>query len=114
MTNNKTFLDFDLSTPTIRALKDMRYTQPTAVQQESIPLAMSGRDLVVQARTGTGKTAAFGIPLVEKVDANTANIQAMVLTPTRELTAQVCDELGRIGSGHELRVQAVYGGNSIQ
>ena len=114
MTNKNTFLDFDLSTPTISALKDMRYTQPTAVQQESIPLAMSGRDLVVQARTGTGKTAAFGIPLVEKVDANTANIQAMVLTPTRELTAQVCDELGRIGSGHQLRVQAVYGGNSIQ
>ena len=113
VTSGKTFNEFDLSEATLHALDEMGYEQPTAVQQEAIPLAMSGKDLVVQSRTGTGKTAAFGIPIVEKIDADEPVVQAIVLAPTRELTAQVCEELGRIGSGRGLRAQAIYGGESI-
>jgi len=91
----------------------MGYEQPTPVQQEAIPLALAGKDLVVQSRTGTGKTAAFGIPMVEQIDAEKPVVQAMALAPTRELTAQVCEELARIGSGRGLRAQAIYGGESI-
>ncbi len=113
VTSGKTFNEFDLSEATLHALDKMGYEQPTAVQQEAIPLAMSGKDLVVQSRTGTGKTAAFGIPIVEKIDADEPVVQAIVLAPTRELTAQVCEELSRIGSGRGLRAQAIYGGESI-
>jgi ATP-dependent RNA helicase DeaD len=115
VTASKAFSDseFGLSEPTLKSLQDMGYEQPTNVQQEAIPLARSGKDLVVQSRTGTGKTAAFGIPVVEKVDDSEAVVQAMVLTPTRELAVQVCEELAKIGAGRGLRVQAIYGGDSI-
>ena len=110
VTSSNTFREFNLSEATLHALDEMGYEQPTAVQQETIPAGLSGKDLVVQSRTGTGKTAAFGIPIVEKIDADEPVVQAMVLAPTRELTAQVCEELGRIGSGRGLRAQAIYGG----
>ena len=113
VTSSKTFRAFGLSEATLHALDEMGYEQPTDVQQKAIPPAISGKDLVVQSRTGTGKTAAFGIPIVEKIDADEPVVQAMVLAPTRELTAQVCEELGRIGSGRGLHAQAIYGGESI-
>jgi len=113
VTASKTFRDFDLSEATLHALDEMGYEQPTPVQQEAIPLALARKDLVVQSRTGTGKTAAFGIPIVEKIDADEPVVQAIALAPTRELTAQVCEELSRIGSGRGLRAQAIYGGESI-
>jgi ATP-dependent RNA helicase DeaD len=113
VTVSKTFADFGLSEKTLHSLEEMGYAHPTSVQQEAIPLATSGKDLVVQSRTGTGKTAAFGIPVVERIDPNEAVVQAMVLAPTRELAVQVCEELAKIGSGRGLRVQAIYGGDSI-
>ena len=113
VTSSKTFRDFDLTEATLHALDEMGYEQPTPVQQEAIPLALAGKDLVVQSRTGTGKTAAFGVPMVEKVDAEKPVVQAIALAPTRELTAQVCEELSRIGSGRGLRAQSIYGGESI-
>ena len=113
VTSSNTFREFNLSEATLHALDEMGYEQPTAVQQETIPAGLSGKDLVVQSRTGTGKTAAFGIPIVEKIDSDEPVVQAIVLAPTRELTAQVCEELGRIGSGRGLRTQAIYGGESI-
>lgn len=113
VTSVKTFREFDLSEATLHSLDEMGYEHPTPVQQQAIPLALSGKDLVVQSRTGTGKTAAFGVPIVEKADADEAAVQAMVLTPTRELTAQVCEELSRIGSGRGLKAVAIYGGDSI-
>lgn len=110
----KTFQAFGLDETTLRSIEAMGYEHPTDVQQEAIPLALAGKDLVVQSRTGTGKTAAFGIPIVEKVDADGAFVQAMVLTPTRELTAQVCEELGRIGRVKGVKAEAIYGGESIE
>ena len=114
VTPSKTFREFDLSELTLDSLDSMHYDHPTPVQQQTIPLAMSGKDLVVQSRTGTGKTAAFGIPIAEVIDTGKAGVQAMVLTPTRELTVQVSEELARIGAGRGLRTQAIYGGDPIE
>ena len=108
--------DFDslsISGPTLNALAEMGYVSPTDVQRETIPGALAGHDLVVMSRTGTGKTAAFGISITEKVDSELTRAQALVLTPTRELAVQVTLELEKIGKGRELRLQAVYGGESI-
>jgi ATP-dependent RNA helicase DeaD len=91
----------------------MGYESPTDVQQEAIPKTLDDHDLVVMSRTGTGKTAAFGVPIVEKVDPQRGEVQAVVLTPTRELTLQVSTELEKIAKGREIRVEAVYGGESI-
>ena len=96
-----------------RALEDMGYTGPTAVQEEVIPLVRAGRDVVGQAQTGTGKTAAFGIPLVETIDRSTPELQALVLVPTRELAVQVTREISRLGQFCGIRVVAIYGGQAI-
>jgi len=108
--------DFDslgISGPTLNALAEMGYVSPTDVQRETIPGALAGHDLVVMSRTGTGKTAVFGISITDKVDSELTRAQALVLTPTRELAIQVTRELEKIGKGRELRLQAVYGGESI-
>jgi ATP-dependent RNA helicase DeaD len=91
----------------------MGYEKPTPVQLETIPAVLEGSDLVVQSRTGTGKTAAFGIPIVDRIDVGKGEIQALVLTPTRELTLQVREEIAQIGAAKGMRVQAIYGGESI-
>ena len=91
----------------------MGYEAPTDVQREAIPKTLDDHDLVVMSRTGTGKTAAFGVPIVEKVDPQRGEVQAVVLTPTRELTLQVSTELEKIAKGREIHVAAVYGGESI-
>ncbi|NLE57662.1 MAG: DEAD/DEAH box helicase [Planctomycetes bacterium] len=91
----------------------MGFTQPTEIQQRLIPLAMSGRDLLGQARTGTGKTAAFGLPLMQMAKV-TEGLQGLVLVPTRELAVQVGAELQRLADTSELRVVPVYGGQRIR
>jgi ATP-dependent RNA helicase DeaD len=91
----------------------MGYESPTEVQGEAIPKTLAGHDLVVMSRTGTGKTAAFGVPIIEKVDPDRSEVQAVVLTPTRELTVQVSGELEKIAKGREIQVEAIYGGESI-
>ena len=96
-----------------RALEDMGYIEPTAVQDEVIPLVRAGRDVVGQAQTGTGKTAAFGIPLVETIDRSAREPQTLVLVPTRELAVQVRGELSRLGQFCGVRVVALYGGQSM-
>ena len=95
------------------ALKDMGYSEPTAIQEEVIPLVGEGRDVVGQAQTGTGKTAAFGIPLVEAIDRSAREPQALVLVPTRELAVQVRGELSRLGQFCGVRVVAIYGGQAM-
>jgi ATP-dependent RNA helicase DeaD len=107
------FQGFGLSSTTLEGLKNMGYDKPTPVQRDTIPGVLEGEDLVVQSRTGTGKTAAFGIPIVERVDVGRGEIQALVLTPTRELTMQVREEIARIGASKGVRVQSIYGGDSI-
>ena len=97
----------------LQALEQMGYTQATDVQAQAIPKAREGRDLLVQSRTGTGKTAAFGIPIVERTDAGRGVVQALVLCPTRELCLQVTGEIGRLGSASGVTALAIYGGDSM-
>ena len=96
-----------------RALESMGFVTPTEVQARSIPPLREGRDLIGQAQTGTGKTAAFGIPIVEKIEPASAHVQALVLTPTRELCVQVTEEIARIGQYRGIRTVAIYGGSSM-
>ncbi|MCI0656389.1 MAG: DEAD/DEAH box helicase [Acidobacteria bacterium] len=107
------FRAFALRPEILSALETIGYTEPTQVQLQAIPLAMAGKDLIVQSRTGTGKTAAFGIRIAEAVDRESHAVQALVLTPARELTLQVTAEVSRIGAGRGLRCVAVYGGRPI-
>jgi ATP-dependent RNA helicase DeaD len=109
-----TFASLALSPETLASLDAKGYTSPTPVQQEAIPLALAGKDLVVQSRTGTGKTAAFAVPLVEKIDASRPLVQAVALAPTRELAIQVAQETAEIGRGRGVRVETVYGGDSME
>ena len=94
-------------------LDRMGYSEPTPVQSRVVPLAMQGLDVVGQAQTGTGKTAAFGIPIVELIDGESTQIQALVLTPTRELAMQVSDEVSSLGQFQGVRCLTVYGGQSM-
>ena len=91
----------------------MGFVTPTEVQARGIPPLRRGEDLIGQAQTGTGKTAAFGIPIVEKIDPASAHVQALILTPTRELCVQVTEEITRIGQFRNVRTVAIYGGSSM-
>src|SRR5438128_2026902 len=91
------FADLPLSEPTKRALRGMAITVPTPIQAAAIPPLLAGRDVVGQARTGSGKTLAYGVPLIERIDPTSNALQALVLVPTRELCAQVCDVLVELG-----------------
>ncbi len=111
---DRTFAALDLSAQTLASLDAMGYKVPTDVQLETIPRALGGKDLVVQSRTGTGKTAAFGIPIVERVDPGRDAVQAVVLAPTRELALQVARELAEIGRSKGVKIESVYGGDSME
>ena len=107
--------DFPISEETLRAITDMGYEKPTPIQELTISPMLEGKDLIGQAQTGTGKTAAFGIPLVEKIDASDKNVQAIILSPTRELAVQTAGEIQKLGKYRPgLRVLAVYGGQPIE
>ena len=112
-TTTRSFGDLSLTAETLASLDGMGYQAPTEVQSETVPRALAGKDLVVQSRTGTGKTAAFGIPLVEKVDPAVEQVQAVALTPTRELALQVAREISEIGRGRGVKVETIYGGDSM-
>jgi ATP-dependent RNA helicase DeaD len=111
---SRSFASLNLTAETLASLDAKGYRQPTDVQAETIPRAQAGKDLVVQSRTGTGKTAAFGIPIVEKVDPQTDIVQAVALTPTRELAMQVAQELDELGRGRGVRVVCIYGGDPME
>ncbi len=91
----------------------MGYAEPTPIQEKVVPLVRNGRDLIGQAQTGTGKTAAFGIPLVEKLDPSLRLPQALVLTPTRELAKQVHGEIARLGKYRNIHPVTIYGGQAM-
>jgi ATP-dependent RNA helicase DeaD len=97
-----------------RALEAAGYTEPTPVQAGMIPVALQGRDVMAQARTGTGKTAAFLIPILELLEGHHAHPQAIALVPTRELAVQVRDEAEKLAKGRHTRIVAVYGGKPIR
>lgn len=112
--SNITFEELGLSSATLKALNEMGFTQPSPIQAQAIPHLLLGKDVIGQAQTGTGKTAAFGIPLAEGIDASNKAIQALVLCPTRELAVQVNNELKKLLQFHtKLNTLAVYGGESI-
>jgi ATP-dependent RNA helicase DeaD len=106
------FEDFRLSRETIKSISEIGFEEPTPIQVSAIPLILGGRDIVGQAQTGTGKTAAFGIPIVEKCQKGRKPF-AIVLEPTRELAVQVSQEIYKIGKYQKIKVLPVYGGASI-
>lgn len=108
-----TFLELELSSPVNKAIDKMGFEETTPIQAKTIPMAMEGKDLIGQAQTGTGKTAAFGIPVIENVDPKLGHIQALIVTPTRELAMQVAEELNTIGQFKRVTALPVYGGQDI-
>src|ERR671922_1216343 len=109
-----TFAELGLSALTLEALAHLGYERPTPIQEQAIPPLLEGRDVVGQAQTGTGKTAAFGLPMVEYADPHDPDVQALVLTPTRELCIQVTQALRAYGERHGVEVVAVFGGAPIR
>jgi len=110
----KSFIDLGVSAPVARALANRGAAAPFAVQTETVPAALAGRDVLVRSRTGSGKTLAFAIPIVERLDAKSPRPCALILAPTRELVSQVAGELRDIATPRNLRVAVVYGGTSIR
>lgn len=108
------FSDLNLSPAILKAVNRLGFEEATPIQARTIPLSMEGKDLIGQAQTGTGKTAAFGIPLIEKIDPHDATVQGIIIAPTRELAIQVSEELYKIAMDKRVRVLAVYGGSDIQ
>ncbi|AOM83122.1 DEAD/DEAH box helicase [Salisediminibacterium beveridgei] len=106
------FEEFNISKNVLRAIKEMGFEAPSPIQEKVIPTLLEGKDLVGQAQTGTGKTAAFGIPILEKLT-RTKNVQAIILTPTRELAIQVAGELQKLSRFQKVQTLPVYGGQSI-
>nr|MDQ3093241.1 DEAD/DEAH box helicase [Actinomycetota bacterium] len=111
MTN---FSDLRLSESSLQALTDVGYDKPSPIQEQAIPPMLDGLDVIGQAQTGSGKTAAFGLPIVEYVDPSVPEVQALVLTPTRELCIQVTQALRTYGSRKGIDVVAVFGGAPIR
>ncbi|MFP7176536.1 DEAD/DEAH box helicase [Priestia filamentosa] len=109
----KKFSDFHLSKDIEKAIHNLGFEEATPIQAEAIPIAMTGKDLIGQAQTGTGKTTAFGIPLIERVELGEKTIQGIVLAPTRELAIQVAEELNRIGQVKGVQTLPIYGGQDI-
>ncbi|HWJ77412.1 MAG TPA: DEAD/DEAH box helicase [Niallia sp.] len=107
--NQTSFEDYQLSAEIKRALTVLKYETPTEVQKQVIPLALNNQDLVVKSQTGSGKTASFGIPICEMVKWEEKNPQALILTPTRELAAQVREDITNIGRFKRIKAMAVYG-----
>src|SRR4051794_17968547 len=110
----KTFADLGLAEDILEALKDVGYESPSPIQEQAIPVLLEGRDVIGQAQTGTGKTAAFGLPMLQYVDPTEAEVQGLVLTPTRELCIQVTQALRAYGAGRGIDVVAVFGGAPIR
>ena len=108
------FKEWNLGPLLLKGLEEIGYSEPTKVQNAVYPIAEGGKDLMVQSHTGSGKTAAFGIPIINKIDVKKLEPQALILAPTRELALQVSRELSRIGEFHDASIIPIYGGAPIQ
>lgn len=114
MEQELTFSDLGISSEILKAVEDMGYTQPSTIQSQSIPLLLAGRDVIGQAQTGTGKTASFGIPIIDQVDPSVNKPQALILCPTRELAVQVEGEIVKLSKYKRgISSTCIYGGESI-
>ena len=108
------FEELELSPAILRAVEEMGFEQMSPIQAKAIPVIMEGKDIIGQAQTGTGKTAAFGIPLLQKINPKERHLQAVVLCPTRELAIQVAEEIRKLGTFmHGIKILPVYGGQEI-
>ncbi|MGE2732384.1 DEAD/DEAH box helicase [Mycolicibacterium vaccae] len=107
-----TFADLQIHPAVLQAVNDVGYESPSPIQAETIPAILAGSDVVGLAQTGTGKTAAFAIPILSKIDTESRNTQALVLAPTRELALQVAEAFGRYGAKLRVNVLPIYGGSS--
>lgn len=108
------FTELNLSDAILAAIEKAGFETPSPIQEQTIPLALEGKDVIGQAQTGTGKTAAFGLPTLNKIDVENPSIQALVIAPTRELAVQSQEELFRFGREKGVKVRSVYGGSSIE
>ncbi|WP_093624971.1 DEAD/DEAH box helicase [Limosilactobacillus gorillae] len=108
------FSELGLSNKLLKAIKRSGYEEATPIQAETIPMVLEGQDVIGQAQTGTGKTAAFGLPIIEHVDIDNPAIQALIISPTRELAIQTEEELFRLGKEKRVKIQVVYGGADIR
>jgi ATP-dependent RNA helicase DeaD len=108
------FNELGLSDALLKAVERSGYEEATPIQAETIPMVLKGQDVIGQAQTGTGKTAAFALPILEKIDKDNPNIQALVISPTRELAIQTQEQIYRLGKDEHAKVQVVYGGADIR
>ena len=107
------FTELGLAPELLKSVERLGFEEATPIQSQTIPLALEGKDVIGQAQTGTGKTAAFGLPMLQKIDVNNRNVQGLVIAPTRELAIQTQEELFRLSRDKKIRVQVVYGGADI-
>ena len=112
--NVNCFEDLNLSQDVLKGISDMGWKVPSPIQAHSMGFLLDGRDVVGQAQTGTGKTAAFGIPMIENVNPGFKAVQGLILVPTRELAVQIAEHLGQLAKYRGVKVLAVYGGDSMQ
>ena len=111
----KLFTDLGLSPGVLKAIDQLGLEQASPIQAEAIPLLMTGRDVVGQSQTGSGKTAAFGIPAIERLDLSVRAVQVLILCPTRELAVQVSEELHKLAAfSRGVRPLPIFGGQSYE
>lgn len=108
------FNELGLSSEMLSAIEKHGYVEATPIQEKTIPLSLQRKDVIGQAQTGTGKTAAFGLPILENIDLNNDKIQALIVSPTRELAIQTQSELTKLGVDKGVQVEVVYGGSDIR
>jgi ATP-dependent RNA helicase DeaD len=108
------FSELSLRPSSLQAITSMGFTQPTEIQEKAIPVLLeSDIDFIGQAQTGTGKTAAFVLPLLEKIDRTNRNVQALIIAPTRELANQIVEEIHKLSQFEKVATVCVYGGASV-
>ncbi len=110
----KTFLQIGINTKLQEILKKNKITSPTPIQVKAIPQLLEGKDMIAQAQTGTGKTFAFMLPIMEKIDVSKPNVQALIITPTRELAIQITTEAKKLVSANGAKILAAYGGQDVE
>ncbi len=108
------FEDLGLSKAMLKSIADVGYEEPTPIQLRTIPVLLAGHDAIAQAQTGSGKTAAFGLPIIDSIDARQRNVQALILCPTRELAIQVAEALHKYGRHKEVETLPIYGGQAYE
>jgi ATP-dependent RNA helicase DeaD len=109
-----TFEELGLGPALLKAIKDVGYEAPTPIQIETMPVLLRGQDLIAQAQTGSGKTAAFGLPIIEAIDSRRRAVQALILAPTRELAIQVAEALHKYGRHKGIETLPIYGGQPYE